>query len=141
MQPRSYFGTFCIIFPVFTLIFVIVFAISGVLLTETSIQANMNIVKSIILSLLLGLIMAARMKRETISVTFQDKQTFLERLNIRLAEIGYHPKIQTETFLTFKPSFRGGLLAVKVSVQVESNSVTIVGPKMLLKKLQKRLSK
>ena len=135
MQPRSYFGTFSIIFAVTALPFAILMS----WVTETSIQKN--IMGGIMFGLLFGLIMAVFMKGETISVTFQDKKTFLERLHILLAEIGYHPETQTETFLTFKPSFQDGLLAGRISVQVESNSVTIVGPTMYVKKLQKRLTK
>ena len=86
-----------------------------------------------------GFVMAFFIKAVTISVTFQNKKTFLSRLNVGLAEIGYHPESQTESFLTYKPSFQAGLLAGKISVQIEDNSSTIVGPNTYIKKLQKRL--
>jgi len=89
--------------------------------------------------LLFGFVMAFFMKAVTISVTFQDKKAFLSRINVALAEMGYHPQSQNESFLTYKPSFQAGLLAGNISVSIENSSVTIVGPNAYIKKLQKRL--
>jgi hypothetical protein len=50
--------------------------------------------------LLFGFVMAFFMKAVTISVTYEDKRAFLARLNVALAEIGYHPESQTESFTT-----------------------------------------
>jgi len=87
----------------------------------------------------IGVGMAFSMKAVTISVTFRDKKAFLSRLNIVLAEIDYHPVSQTESFLTYKPSFQAGLLAGRISVQIDDNSATLVGPNWYIKKLQKWL--
>ncbi|MBU2573107.1 MAG: transposase, partial [Elusimicrobia bacterium] len=56
-----------------------------------------------------------------------------------LAEIGYHPESQTESFVTYKPSLLAGLLSGKISVQIDDTSSTIVGPNAYIKKLQKWL--
>ncbi|MBU2574636.1 MAG: hypothetical protein KKH28_11225, partial [Elusimicrobia bacterium] len=89
--------------------------------------------------LLIGFGAAHTIKAVTASVTFQDKKTFLSRLNVLLAEIGYHPESQTESFLTYKPSLLAGLFSGKISVQIDDTSSTIVGPNAYIKKLQKRL--
>ncbi len=134
MGPRSYFSTFCLIFSVTALPFAILMA----LITGTPIYVN--VLSGFTFGLLFGLIMSALIRGETMSVTFTERQEFLGRLNTRLAEIGYNPDTQTDTFLTFKPSFQAGLLAGKISVQINDSSAIIVGPKMYLKKLMKYLS-
>ena len=82
---------------------------------------------------------AFAIKAIVISVTFQDRKAFLSRLNVVLAEIGYHPESQTESFLTYKPSLLAGLLAGRISAQIDDNSATLVGPNWYIKKLQKWL--
>jgi len=89
--------------------------------------------------LLIGFGAAHTIKAITVSMTFQDKKAFLSRLNVLLAEIGYHPESQTESFLTYKPVGKSRLFDVNISVQVDDSSVTIVSPNAYIKKLQKRL--
>lgn len=89
--------------------------------------------------LFFGFVMAFFMKANTISILVHDKKSFIDKLNIGLAEIGYHPESQTDNFLTFKPSFQAGLLAGKISIQIGQNSATIIGPSTYVKKLQKRI--
>lgn len=86
-----------------------------------------------------GFVTAFLMKAVTISMTFQDKKAFLSRLNVALAEIGYHPKSQTESFLTYKPSLQAGLLTGKISIQIEDTSATIVGPNTYIKNCKNSL--
>jgi len=87
----------------------------------------------------IGIGMAFSMKAVTISMTFQDNKAFLSKLNVVLAEVGYHPESQIESFLTYKPSFQAGLFSGKISVQIDDNSATLVGPNWYIKKLQKWL--
>ncbi|MBU2572598.1 MAG: hypothetical protein KKH28_00765, partial [Elusimicrobia bacterium] len=82
---------------------------------------------------------AHTIKAVTVSMTFQDRKAFLSRLNVVLAEIGYHPESQTESFLTYKPVRKFQLFDVNISVQIDDNSSTIVGPNAYIKKLQKWL--
>jgi len=132
IKPRGYLGTFFGIFFFASLASTILIA----LVMGQPIRDAFH--EGCIFGLLFGLIMAAFMKGETISVTYQDKQEFLGRLSICLAEIGYHPDTQTDFFATFKPSFRAGLLAGRISVKVGANEAIIVGPRMYVGKLQKR---
>jgi hypothetical protein len=98
-----------------------------------------GILYGISFGLLLGLIGAFYLKVLTISIPFKDKKAFLSKLNINLAELDYHPEFHGENLLTYKPSFKSGFLAGKITVQIEKNSVRIVGPSMYVKKLNKEI--
>ncbi len=141
MQPRSFWGTFVMVAAITALPFALLWSLLFSLMMglEFGQVLRVGIWSGIAFGLLFGFVMAFFMKAITISVAFQDKESFLSRLNVALAELGYHPQSQTETFLTYKPSFQAGLLAGKISVQIEQSSATIVGPLTYLKKLRKRI--
>ena len=141
MKPRGFWGTFVTLAAITALPFALLFSLALSLMWAIGFgQAfRVGIWCGIFFGLLFGFVMAFFMKAVTIFIKFQEKEAFLSRLNVALAEMGYHPESQSETFLTFKPSFQAGLLAGKISVQIEQNSVTIVGPNTYIKKLQKRL--
>ncbi len=141
MQPRSFWGTFVMLAATTALPFALLWSLLFSLMMgwEFGQVLRVGIWGGIAFGLLFGFVMAFFVKAVTISVAFQDKEAFLQRLNVALAELGYHPQSQTKTFLTYKPSFQAGLLAGKISVQIEQSSATIVGPSTYLKKLQKRI--
>ncbi len=141
MKPRGFWGTFVTLAAITALPFALLWSLLFSLMMglEFGQVLRVGIWSGIAFGLLFGFIMAFFMKAVTIFIKFQEKEAFLSRLNVALAEIGYHPESQTETFLNFKPSFQAGLLAGKISVQIEESSVTIVGPNTYIKKLQKRL--
>ena len=141
MRPRGFWGTFGMIGAITALPFALLWSLLFSLMMglEFGQVLRVDIWVGIAFGLLFGFVMAFFMKAVTTSVTFQDKKVFLSRLNVALAEIGYYPQSQTESFFTYKPSFQAGLLAGKISVQIENSSATIVGPNTYIKKLQKRL--
>ncbi len=142
MKPRGFWGTFARLAAITALPFALLWSLlfsSTMGLEFGQVLSGVGIWSGISFGLLFGFIMAFFMKAVTIFIMFQKKQAFLSQLNVALAEMGYHPESQAETFLTFKPSFQAGLLAGKISVQIEQNSATIVGPNNYIKKLQKRL--
>ena len=91
--------------------------------------------------LLFGSIMAFFIRGATRSATFREKEAFISQLNIALAEIGYHPQSCVNDLLMYKPSLQAGLLAGKIAVQMEDGRCTIVGPRIYVAKLRKRLSR
>lgn len=141
MEPRGFWGTFVMVAAITALPFALLWSLlfSLTMGLEFGQVLCVGIWGGIAFGLLFGFVTAFFLKAVTTSVTFQDKKAFLSRLNVALAEIGYHPQSQIESFLTYKPSFQAGLLAGKISVQVEYSSATIVGPNIYIKKLQKRL--
>jgi hypothetical protein len=77
--------------------------------------------------------------KKTISVPVYDRDAFLERASSAITALRYRPFRQTENMLIFKPPVMGGLLAEKISVQLEQGSATITAPRGLLGKIQQRL--
>jgi hypothetical protein len=116
MKPRGFWGTFVTIAAITALPFALLWSLLFSLMVglEFGQVLRVGIWSGIAFGLLFGFVMAFFMKAVTTSVTFQDKKAFLSRLNVALAEIGYYPESQTESFLTYKPSFRAGLLAGNV---------------------------
>lgn len=140
MKPR---GFWYILF--ITASIVVVFGyLSSVVLSLISGVELIRVLRVAIWSGIPGVLMIAfgaahTIKAVTISVTFQDKKAFLSRLNVVLAEIGYHPESQAESFLTYKPVHQSRLFDINISVQIDDNSATIVSPNAYIKKLQKWL--
>lgn len=141
MQPRGFWATFVIIAAVTALPFGLLWSwlFSLAMGLDFGQVLAVGIWGGVAFGLIFGFVTAFFTKAATISADFQDKETFLSRLNVALAEIGYHPQSQTETFFTYKPSFQAGLLSGKISVQLEHGSAMIVGPSTYVKKLRKRI--
>ena len=139
MKPRSFWYIFFPVAGITALVFLLL-PVCLHLITGADIFFGLRVFTwiGIPCTLLNGFGIAFSLKVVTISVTFQDKKAFLSKLNIGLAEIGYHPESQTESFVTYKPSFPG-ILAGRISVQTDDNSATLVGPNCGIKKLQKWL--
>ncbi len=87
-----------------------------------------------------GLTMAFFLKGETATVEVTDTRRFVSQLNVAMSQLGYNPATHTEDFFTYKPSFQAGLAAGRISVQLQERHAVVVGPKMYVKKLLKRLA-
>jgi len=87
-----------------------------------------------------GLAMAFFIRAETVTVTIQDMAAFVSRLNVAASQLGFFPASQTADFFTYKPSFQAGLLAGRISVQIDDTEATTVGPRIYVARLQKKLS-
>jgi len=141
MEPRGFWGTFAVIAGITALPFALAWSFLFSLMQGIPFGKVLpaGLCAGAMFGLLFGLVMAALMKVATISVPVEDKRAFLSKVNVALAQIGYHPESQTESFFTYKPSFRAGKLSGRISIQMEEGSATIVGPSMHVKKLQKRI--
>lgn len=87
----------------------------------------------------LSVMLALTGMKKTISVPVYDRDVFLQRASSAITSLRYRPFRQTGNVLIFKPPLRGGLLAEKISVQLEQGSATITAPRGLLGKIQERL--
>lgn len=99
-----------------------------------------GLVGGVLFGLFFGVFMAFKFKGETATVEVGGKRDFGRRLNAAMSELGYRLAANVEDSFTFKPSFRAGLAAGKISVHMEERSAVIVGPKTYVKKLLARLS-
>jgi len=89
--------------------------------------------------LFVSIILAFAGMKGTLSVPVSDRNNFLQRINAAITGLRYRPLSQTENLLIYKPPVIGGLLAEKISVQLEQGSAIITGPRGLLKKIEQRL--
>jgi hypothetical protein len=90
--------------------------------------------------LFLSIMLALTGMKKTISVpVYDNRDAFLQRASAAITGLRYRPFRQTENMLIFKPPVLGGLLAEKISVQLEQGSATITAPRALLRKIQERL--
>jgi hypothetical protein len=90
--------------------------------------------------LFFGLTMAFFLKGETATIQVADRKGFVSRMNVAMSQLGYNPATQTDDFFTYKPSFQAGLASGRISVQLQEEHAVVVGPKMYVKKLLKRLA-
>jgi len=90
--------------------------------------------------LLTWLIIAAfHFKKETMSFPVHDRQVFIDRLKAQLEALGYEITLATEDQLTSKPSFQSLLVGSGIQAQINDDSACVVGPKMYLELLRRRL--
>jgi hypothetical protein len=76
--------------------------------------------------------------KKTISVPVYDRNTFLYKINSAITKLRYRPQQQTENLLVFKPPALG-LLAEKITIQLNPASAVITAPRGLLRKIQEKL--
>jgi hypothetical protein len=79
------------------------------------------------------------LKREIILLPYHDRAGFVGSLENNLQEMGYQAVRQNEDELLFSPSFHSWLLGGKIRVEVKDDSARIVGPKVYLEMLRKKL--
>ena len=75
---------------------------------------------------------------------YSSKVYFLGGRNTDLSTDGtiwrYNPATHTEDFFTYKPSFQAGVAAGRISVQLFEGRAVVVGPRMYVRKLLRRLA-
>lgn len=141
-EPRSYTGTAGMLGAITALPFAILVSWMFAAMQQRSFGEILpfGLGAGLFFGLFFGLTMAFFLKGETTTVEVRDVKGFVSRLNVAMSQLGYNPASQTEDFFTFKPSFQAGLAAGRISVQLQEGQAVIVGPKMYIKKLLKRLA-
>jgi hypothetical protein len=94
----------------------------------------------LIVGLFLGLFIAFFLRGMTATVDVQNPATFVSRLEAATAQQGYYPASRTDEIFIFKPALRTGFLAGRLAVRIDAKTATMVGPKVHVARLQKRLS-
>lgn len=141
MEPRGFWGTLVTMTAASSLLFMSLLSslFSLVMGVSFGFALPFGIWVGIVFGLCFGLTTASLLKVKIISVPIQEHKMFISRMNIRLAELDYHPEHQFENFWTFKPSFQAGFLAGRLSIQLEQHAATIIGPSVYVNKLRKRI--
>jgi hypothetical protein len=141
-EPRSYAGTAITLGAVTALPFAILWSWLFAAMQERSFGEILpfGLGAGLFFGIFFGLAMAFFLQGETATVEVADKKGFISRLNIAMSQLGYNPATQTDDFFTYKPSFQAGLAAGRMSVQLQDGQAVVVGPKMYVNKLLKRLA-
>lgn len=156
MRLRGFWGTFVaiagkmtvLVIVITTLVFLLI-GIAGTLAGEGPF-GEWLVIMSIILpvivlfdvgfGLVFGFLMAFAHKASTISINFQNRDTFLPRLTTAINELGFRPESQSQnTFIYKGTGLREKLYNPLISVQIEQTSATIVGPAVYVRKLQRKV--
>jgi hypothetical protein len=141
-EPRSYAGTAVTLGAVTALPFAVLWSWLFAAMQQRPFGEILpfGLAGGIFFGLFFGLAMAFFLKGKTATIEVGDKGGFVSRLNVAMAQLGYNPATQADDFFTYKPSFQAGLAAGRISVQLQEGRAVIVGPKMYVKKLLKRLA-
>jgi len=78
-------------------------------------------------------------RRKVIKTTFIHKKDFLDKINISLFQLRYVKELDTEYFVSYKPSIGLKALAIKTNIAFDKNTATISGPIGIIKKLEKNI--
>jgi len=143
MEPKGFFGTWITIFALTGLPF-------GVLMsTVGGVETDEGLAAGFMFGVLFGFAMAPLMMSVKVELRFADRQVFLSRLNVNMAELAFHPKSQTADFVIFEAvsagAYKLGPLSLApasyftVFVQLDGDVASIVGPRQTVRKLEQRL--
>ncbi|MDU1314734.1 MAG: hypothetical protein E6940_11825 [Clostridium septicum] len=91
---------------------------------------------SIILSGILSGCAASYLKIEIETLKVSNTEEFIKVINFVLPQMAYYPESKIDNFITFKPSFEVGLFSSRVTIHIDNNSATIMGPKNIVKRLK-----
>jgi hypothetical protein len=84
-----------------------------------------------------GLLGAYFNRSATISVAFQNQQTFKQTLEETLAQMGFNQKTQLEDYTAYNKPNASNLFSGKIFVKIEDKSATIIGRAKNLKQIKK----
>jgi len=134
VQPEGRLRTFLLFSVVSGILFAVLYgtamhAVNGMPLSGA-------VASGILFGLLFGGAMTWVMKTEMYRAPVTDRQDFLYRTNTMLAKLGYVQESGSDAFFTYKPTFRAGLLAGKITITLGRDEAAIVGPAMHLKRLK-----
>lgn len=140
--PRSYAGAALMIGAITALPFALIWSWLFSLMQQRPFSEILpfGLGAGLFFGIFFGLTMGFFVKGETISIKTPDQRQFVSRLKAAMAELGYNRGERNGDCWTFKPSVKAGLAAGRISIQFMEDKAVLVGPKMYLEKLRKRLS-
>lgn len=140
LEPKYNYQAFGIVF-LFTLItWIIVFYLFFFSrIRNSSISLLILISSGFVMALFAGAMAMFNTKRKTIKTSFENKEEFINELNIFLFKIGYTKDFNQDNFFSYKPSFRGGILSGNINITLNQHDAEFTGPNIPIKKLEKVL--
>jgi hypothetical protein len=140
-EPRSFLGTAVVFASITALPFGLLGGVVFSLATDAPLSRVLPswLFSGLAFGVLFGSMMAARFRGETAVVCANAGARLLPRLDVATAELGYFPASRSDGYYTYRPSFQAGLLAGRISVCMGEKEATIVGPRVYVRRLLKRL--
>lgn len=143
MKPRGYFATFNVLAATTGLPFGLLWSFLFASATRTSFGEvfwPLGFGGGVAVGVLFGAVSAFNFRAVMVTLPVgPDRDAFLSRVTLRLAEIGYHPEHPIGNAYTFRPSFYLGRAAGRITIVVERpcSDATILGPVMHVRMLRK----
>ena len=86
-----------------------------------------------------GLITAWFIRGESVTLEFADSSEFGVQLDRALSHLRYYPATTGDHVLVYRPSWRGGIAAGRITVRLHEECATVIGPRYYVRKLERRI--
>lgn len=128
-------------------LFLAIFAVLTILIAfgvaffrETAIDDPANLTPGVIFSLAIWLFMALfHLRKDAVQVPFVNRESFLHQIKSVGRELGYVVVAESREHVRLHPSFTALLMGGGILVRVDEHSGIVVGPRMSLRLLRRRL--
>lgn len=105
----------------------------------TSTGLFISIIASFVIGIVMGAVLMFGSRRKAIKKAFTDKKQFLDKINVSLYQLRYIKDLDTENFVSYKPSIGLKTLAVNTNIAFDKDIATISGPIGIINKLEKNI--
>ena len=99
-----------------------------------------SLIFSILCSVLYGGILALNFQCVVETITVTDADRFMNTINLVLPQMAYYPETKFDNCTTFKASLKDRLLLSRITIQMDKNIATIIGPKVTVNRLRRQVT-
>jgi hypothetical protein len=128
--------------PIFLILALTILLVAGIaaFFSDSSLLDPNNMYVGTVCGLIAWLIFAVfHIKNETLILPPTERPTFMDDLKSKLEGLGYTIVSETKLRLVSKPSFHSLLFGGGIRVNIEQDGIQVVGPRVYLEMLRKRL--
>ena len=145
MKARGYWGSFCVLAFAFGVPMVFLPPALMCLLVTGGLGMYgdflpFGLIGGPLGGILFGLIAAFLIRAAEVVVPIRDKQAFLDKLRLAIAEIGYGQPDAYGPKMIFRATPRAGRFAGNITVEMFDDSAKVHGPRMPVARLMKKLA-
>jgi len=141
LEPTGYWGTFIVIAAATFLPFGL--GVTWLISIQSGIRFGQFLPVGMAGGLLFGLtfggIAATMLRGRRLVLRVRGRDAALARIQLLLAELGYHSCGGSQQSLSFRPSFRAGLLAGRMNIFINDKVSVVVGPAIYIWMLERKL--
>lgn len=141
------FKNILVLFVIFSVLSTLFFTSVMAWLVNTAI--NDTVIYGLVLGIIFGLILVLQLRIQEISITFTDKQAFIDRMNFELIRLGYELEGKRDDYIIYNVRYNKRIARIlspfysqcKLCIDIGNTSVSLTSAKMVLGVLVARLSK